>query len=429
MKIKISSLFKAGLYFCLIWDTLLLSMFNFQMGGKRYSIMFVVAFLLTLLLITNQNRINVVGQSIKWPKIYFVLVCIMLLLHMGHAVIFKGVSFGAFAHNAWYYLMCIWAFPIIYILKQDNGTEEFWKIVNFIMFVWYSWLLVEYVAYQNAGIVLSPAILESVRGVRIRNDTIRLEMKVLAHVAIIYNFDKFYNQLEKKDKIKHLVMSLYGIAIMVIVEQTRGYFIAVFGAIAVLIMCYNKKTIKFFVSGLIVLIAVCVIFRTQLLSNFLDVLFSTKESGDTGATGLVRVRGMTEFWNQFINNPLFGYGFQETGDFATTPSGIFYFNDDGFLGIVGQIGVWAFIIYGTMVVRFGYIVSKLFKAKDYKHGTLLLGLYVYMLLTSISLMCYWNTTCLLCPVLWALFEVGYSEFQINSYLSSTGKELCDCESI
>ena len=35
-------------------------------------------------------------------------------------------------------------------------------------------------------------------------------------------------------------------------------------------------------------------------------------------------------------------GFQETGDFATTASGIFYFNDDGFLGIVGQIGVWAF---------------------------------------------------------------------------------------
>lgn len=421
MKIRITSLFKAGLYFCLIWDTLLLSMFNFQMGGKRYSIVFAIAFLLTMLVVTNKNRMMLVGQSIKWPKTYFLLVCIMLLFHMVYAVILNGVSFGAFAHNAWYYLMCIWSFPIIYILKKDNGTEEFWKIVNIIMIIWYSWLLIEYVAYQYAGIVLSPAILES--GVRIRNDAIRLEMKALAHVAIIYNFDKFYNQIDKKHKIWHLLMALYGIAIMVVVEQTRGYFIAVFGAIAVLIMCYNKKTIKFFASALIVLISVSIILRTQLLSNFLDVLFSTKESGATGATGLIRVRGMTAFWNQFINNPLFGYGFQETGDFATTASGIFYFNDNGFLGIVGQIGVWAFIIYGTMVFRFGYIVSKLFKARDYKHGTLLFGLYVYMLLTSISLICYWNTTCLLCPILWALFEVGYSDFKTNSYLNSERKAI------
>jgi O-antigen ligase len=204
-------------------------------------------------------------------------------------------------------------------------------------------------------------------------------------------------------------MVLYGLTMMLVVEQTRGYYIAVFGAIAVLIMCYNKKTIKFFVSGLIILIAVSIALKGQLLSSFLDVLFSTAESGETGATGFVRIRGMTAFWNQFINNPLFGYGFQETGDFATTARGIFYFNDNGFLGIVGQIGIWAFIIYGFMVVRFGYIVRRLFKAKDYEHGTLLLGLYIYMLLTSISLICYWDTTCILCPVLWALFEVGYNE--------------------
>lgn len=411
MKIKITSIFKFGLYFCLIWDTLLLSMFNFQMGGKRYSIMFIIALFLTGLVFTNKNRMALVGQSIRWPRTYFVSVCVMILFHMFYAVVLKGASFGAFSHNALYYLMCIWAFPIIYILKKNNGIEDFWKIINIMMIVWYSWLLMEYVAYQYAGMVLSPAILESVHGVRIRNDTIRLEMKALAHIAIIYNFDRFYNQIDKKHKIWHLVMAIYGITIMVIVEQTRGYYIAVFGAIAVLIMCYNKKTIKFFASGVIILIAVCIALRVQLLNSFLDVLFSTAESGATGATGLVRVRGMTEFWKQFIRNPLFGYGFQETGDYAMTAGGIFYFNDNGFLGIVGQIGVWAFIIYGIMIFRFGYIVRKLFKAKDYKHGTLLLGLYTYLLLTSISLICYWNTTCLLCPMLWALFEVGYNEFQ------------------
>ena len=32
---------------------------------------------------------------------------------------------------------------------------------------------------------------------------------------------------------------------MVVIEQTRGYFIAIFGAIAVLILCYNRNSKKF----------------------------------------------------------------------------------------------------------------------------------------------------------------------------------------
>ena len=70
---------------------------------------------------------------------------------------------------------------------------------------------------------------------------------------------------------------------------------------------------------------------------------------------------MAVFWEAFKRNPLFGLGFQTTGDNAITQSGIFYFNDDGFVGIVGQIGIWAFIIYGMMLLRFTYIVVKLFQ--------------------------------------------------------------------
>lgn len=241
MKIKTVSIFKVAFYFCIIWDTLLLSIFNLQVGDKRYSIMVALALAFTALILTNRNRISVMGQSLKWPKKYLFIVCIMLLVHIVYAVVINGVSLGIFAHNAFYYLMCAWAIPLIYIMKKDDGTEKFWNFINIIMFAWYSWLLLEFVAYQFGGIVLSQAILNSESGIRIRNDTIRLEMKALAHVAIIYNFDKFYNQKERKHRAVHLAMALYGISTMLIVEQTRGYYIAVFGALAILIMCYNKK--------------------------------------------------------------------------------------------------------------------------------------------------------------------------------------------
>ena len=69
-------------------------------------------------------------------------------------------------------------------------------------------------------------------------------------------------------------------------------------------------------------------------------------------------------------------GFQETGDFVNSGLLSYYFNDCGFVGIIGQIGIWAFIIVGIMLFRFGFIVVRMLK-KNSSDGSLLLGLYVF----------------------------------------------------
>ena len=150
-------------------------------------------------------------------------------------------------------------------------------------------------------------------------------MKAIAHIAILYNFDQFYNHGKEAGKKRkyNLLMFLYGLFVMVVIEQTRGYFIAIFGAIAVLILCYNRNSKKFCITFCLVIIGIIILLKTNVIGGFLSSVLDSSESYEKGATGLIRLRGMAVFWEAFKRNPLFGLGFQTTGDNAITQSGIF----------------------------------------------------------------------------------------------------------
>ena len=429
MKIRTSQLYRIVIYFLLAWDTILFSMFNFNPGGKRYSVMVILGILMTCILFFSKK--NTKYESIfKWPKIYALLLVAMLLVHYVYDVIINKIDGSAFMHNACYYAIFFLAFPMILIIEKDE--KNFWKYINILMFLWYTWFLVQYISYQSTGVILAPGLKdlgEGLIGNNIRNGSIRLEMRAVAHITILYNFDKLYNQSKQNRKLRkyNLIMFLYGMFVLIVIEQTRGYYIAIFGAIAGLILCDNRRYKKLLLTFTIGLLAFIILYKMNIISNFLNSVFDSSGSYDKGATGLIRLQGMNMFWKGFKSNPLIGLGFQSNGDYADTGMGIFYFNDDGFVGVVGQIGIWAFILYGLMLVRFIYIVIKLFRLKQYMRATQLLGFWIYLALTSISLICYWNTTCMLCPVLWAIFEVefykGVQEFKYNRMLKEKAIEI------
>lgn len=415
MRIKTSQIYKAIIYFIIAWDTVLLSMFNFDPGGKRYSIMVTVGLIMTIIIIVTKTN-NKYLQLFRWLKIYGLITICMLIVHYIHDVAINQIDIYAFMHNACYYAIFLLGFPMILIMEKDE--KNFWKYINCLMFVWYTWILIQYLAYQSSGTILSPYLNSNgLLGNNLRNGNLRLEIKVFGHLAILYNFDKFYNT-DKWDRKKkyNLIMVLYGLFCLIAVEQTRGYYIAIFASIAVLVLSYNRDINKVLVTSILIIITCIMMWKMNIIGNLFNSLFDSSGAYDKGATGLIRLKGMQMFWNGFIDNPMFALGFQSTGDAVNVGLVMFYFNDNGFLGIIGQIGIWAFVLYGLMLLRFMYIVIKMFKMKQHVSATLLLGLWVYLLLTSISLICYWNSTCMLCPVLWAIFEVKYYKGKINYQL-------------
>lgn len=407
MRIRISTLCKCTIYLLFILD---LNFFMISKTSISDRMFYMVGLsVIWAIYIFHKRQSEVYYDATKWIKRYGIIVMVMLFVHFIYAFIVNGVAKGVFLRSACYYLIFIFAFPLVYVFDYDDGTEKFWKMLNAIVVVWDISLIAQAVIYNSTGTIISPYLLDrGMYGNNIRNNMLRLEMRSMSHIMIIYNFDKCYNQ-EERGKFKYLLLAILGIFTMFYVEKTRGYYIAVLLSIAVLLICYNRKLRKFLFTFLLVIVVIVVLWKTNAIGNLYNSLFN--DNNVTDATGLVRLRGYEIILEKLRHNPLWGFGFQTSGDWFSYNGIITYFNDNGFVGLLGQIGVWAVLVFGFMIVRFGYVIFDLFRKKSFRQATLFLGLYVYLIGTAPSLICYWNTTCLLCPVLWAVIEYEYANFK------------------
>lgn len=401
MKVKTSSLIKIAVYFVLLLDS---NFWLMKVVGRKFQIMVLISFLLLGIIVFTPIKKHIRGKISALNK-YAAVLLAMIIVHAIYAKFHNSVPMDTFINSACYYLIFFLSYSLICAFSIDNGTYKFWRFINVFSVIWYTWLILQFIVYRYSGTIISPYLKEAGLLINnIRNGNLRLEMRVLGHIAIIYNFDQFYNQEDSKHRTKSFLMAIYGIITMFTVEQTRGYMIAILICIIVLLACYNRKSKKFLFTLMIIIVGAILLYRTQYVSSLINSFFE----GDN-ATGYYRLSGMQVFWNQFLRNPLWGYGFQSTGDYIISGLGVRQFNDNGIVGILGQIGIWGIIIYGLMLIRFGRIVIRMFKERDFKRGTFLLSLYVYLLVTSVSLICYWNSTCLLCAISWAVFEYEYNE--------------------
>jgi hypothetical protein len=403
LKIRISKLCEIIIYIVLLLDLNLFMISKVSVASRMLYSIVLSAF---VIIINLSKRKSIVYQNgIKWIRIYYIVVVFMLLAHYLHDSRMNGVSNVMFLRNSYYYLICIFSFALIYVIDINGGTEKLWNNLLAISILWTLILLVQAFVFNKTGRLLLPYLQQ--RGMysnNTRNGMFRIEMRSVAHIMIIYCFDQLYNQRPKK-KVVLLVGLLLGMITMFYVEQTRGYYIAIFLSIFA-VMLYNSKNRKQFIrTSVLMTLGFVVLWRTKAIGKLFQSIFN---GNDSMATGLVRVEGMKMFWQSFLSRPLWGCGFQETGDFVNSGLLSYYFNDCGFVGIIGQIGIWAFIIVGIMLFRFGFIVVRMLK-KNSSDGSLLLGLYVFLVSSSTSLICYWNSTCFL----WAIFEYTYAIFKLE----------------
>lgn len=397
MKIRVSKIIKYFIFllFILDYNFFLLSRFNEADKAKIITIVSLICF--AYILIRYKNSLYI--DSIKWILIYGALVIIMLVAHYIHDVPITGVGFFSFSANASYYTIYILALPLVYVFFKDGGTEKFFEYLNIIVLIWNILIIVQAVLYNFGGIVIDPNL--EFKDNTIRNDSLRLNLRSMSHLMIIYNIDYLYNK--KSKKIKYICLIVIGLFAMFYVEQTRGYYLAIALSAIAIILCFNRSKRKLILTILITTLVAVVVWKTNIIPNFYNSLFVGNNQMATGENRVMEYNAV----GMVLKKSLFwGAGFQPTGDSFILSGVSVYFNDIGIVGLIGQIGLWAIAIYGLFLSRLIFIVVKLFKKKS-EEASLLLGILVFVIATSISLICYWETTCLLCPVVWAIFEYKY----------------------
>lgn len=340
----------------------------------------------------------------------------MLATAVYSIIAYPSQSFFQMLISMRYYLYFYLAYGLLVTLDA-YGIDGFMRRLNLTAVIWYVLMILQSAVYSQTGRLILNYFSEDNVNVRVG---IRIAMFVAGHVTMLYNYcvvlGYFKSSIKKPIALVSLGLGLYA---LIIVEQTRAHIIATLGAMLIMLLVGGGRKRMIFKRLCILAAAYAVIVASGYMTSMIGSIFGTAETEIYGHYGQVRrFDEMAYYWRCFLENPFCGIGFATYGNAYDTvvrgPALEFFMNDVGFVGIVGQIGIFAFILYGWLIARFTKIVINMKKC-GYEYSPLFVGLYAYILLTSVSLIMFWSTTALLFPLSLAMFEYGYYHSRITYY--------------
>lgn len=317
-------------------------------------------------------------------------------------------------HLFWY----AQAFLYYYLFTKDGSENKVIKIFNIICTVWYIILILQYISGNSTGRFLFDFASIYPHKVLYRNGSIRANMFSLPNLMIIYNFYQLYSEkkLLNKRAVTAAVRFLLGIFCLLFVQQTRGYTLAVFAALAVITLFLNENSNKKLRSAIIIALVVVYAASTGVVTDF----FSTfNESSDMGGSTTYRLLAIEYYWHKFLDNPIFGgVGFAAEEFYyglVHSASGRCYIDDVGIFGSLAMYGLLIIVLYFIPLVRIIIITFHL-RTTNHNQFVLLLSIVAFMLLTTGSLIMINKERMFTLPLIMALAE--YFETQRVQKLKS-----------
>lgn len=409
MKVKYSQIVSGLLYLAMLLDLGFLYVVNLPPIIKQYRFVWISLIGVVTALIVLSKFGDLVGEHLKFINKYTMLLLISLFIISVYSYFKYPIqSIIDMVLSMQYYLVYFLVYAFIFMFSK-KGIEGFMLSIHRIVILWEILLILNSAYYTATGNQILYYFSDDNVSVRVG---IRIALYVLAHVLLIYDFEKIINNqkglISNKLAVVNLILGTY---CLLIVEQTRGHFLAIFAAwFAILILNSKKKSTVMLRVILLVTAYILLVKSGYLQSIFSSLTGASEIYGDYGQQA--RISSMNYFWNCFLSNPLCGIGFVRYGGAYNTivrgASGSFFANDVGIFGIIGNIGIFAFIIYGVLLMRYAYDLIVMFKYKS-RFRFFSCGLLTYIIFTTPSLIMFWSTTCLLFPLSMAVFEYGIKD--------------------
>lgn len=318
---------------------------------------------------------------------------------------------SSFITSCSYYVVLL-CFPILLSMKDDEDTDRIFSLINTFTLIMYLLVIAQSFLYDNQGIIILKYLND---GVSLRNDRIRMDILPFGNIMLIYNF---YIVIYKKEerRIIHLLNLVLGLFALFYIEQTRAMIVIIMACFAFFLLAENTTLSKIVKNILLVGIVVTVVINTGWLDNFLSTFSSSHYSSEYSGSSIARDYATAYYMSVFTSNPLFGFGFTSSESVIRGTRGIAYVDDVGIWGQMAKLGVFAFIIYIPILIRFGQIALYM---RKHTGSNLYIALFFYILMSSLTLMVLDNQRIMLLPFLIAIFEFAYRKEKANNSLKFT----------
>lgn len=307
-------------------------------------------------------------------------------------------------------LLILIAYALIDIYIKEDKIEKILDLVVTIVFV--SVLL----TFLNSIYVnITGGSLLNISTDIIRNGRHRLNTPTLNGFMIIYSFYRIImsNMENKKMFIGYFIV---GMITLFYTDMTRMMEISIIVSILAMILIkknLNKKQMLLFI------LLICMLLIISQTSFFSGVLESFSISGEQGGSTSARLNAMLYFKQFTDKNFWLGMGMVRPyrPDLYYTyfgPVGSYNCLDDiGIFGLFYYYGFLGLLIYILFLIRIVYIIIRLFNDKKDSYFTLILGLYIFVLSTSTSLIITNAQRAMYIPIIVSISEFAWFKVRIR----------------
>lgn len=354
-----------------------------------------------------------IKEDRKFLFYYLAIVIVFLLVQFVYT--FRSYSDQTvikYIQSAYAFFWILLSFPLFYLFQKEQDIEDVLDLITFTTVISLAIMIITARAYNLSERTIFNV--DQYRKYLMRNGRLRIwDLSSLEGLVVIW---LFYNILYTKKKlVRNLLAIVVIFSALLYVEQTRSMQLYLILVMAFMYITKAAKGVSSAVSKICVVLGTIVyIVATGWIDSIIQS-FST--TGLYASSTIIRLDEVVYSLQLFKDHIINGTGLvlSSTRDiyFSYTGAGKLGYTDIGIIGLLAQVGLWAIVIYILPICRFGYILLKLKKGGGHKYFPFLLGVFIFLVITSATLLVINSQRAYMWPFCIAIFEFVYYQYKEN----------------
>lgn len=335
----------------------------------------VVASLLAFFIYLCKNNFIVSGNRLKLLRYVLFVLIYIFIIEAVFSIAYKQYLFYEFIADSYRYTASLLLLPLVEVLLNDSLRKRFERIMKIIAItqIMISFISLAILLFWGVNITTK---VTSFRGDGFFNMSI-LMGNTLIILAIIISFFECMNesvfQKGRKEFCCNLFIIISGILYAVLVVKTRTLIIALVISLVSMVFFRKKFTKKIFILRIVILIALFGALEYVSSNGIVDRIFNLTE-GVYASSNTGHLNAIIDCYEYFKKNWLLGAGINL--DWPVS------YCDSGFVGLLANLGIGGSVIFLNPLL---YGVKTLWSNRGKVYGTLALGLLIFSILTSFTL--------------------------------------------
>lgn len=348
----------------------------------------------------RRKKIKYNMRRVKWYL--FITVLFLVCQCVYTQITYREQTTSAFFSLGINYVWIILVWPIMYLFSTSVEAEHFFDTIKRVVVIAMIIMFCHAFFYNSFSIEIFSISFYKPYGSR--NGRLRIwDLSSFEGFAVIW---AFFEILRRKRVLANIIYIVIILGTMIYVEQARMMLICIILAVASMYISNSGK------QGYSLLLKIVLIISTVSVFLFGDIIGRLFESfsltGNYAGSTRIRLAEWSYALELYFAHPINGMGliFNDVRDqyINYRASSHFAYSDIGIIGLLAQIGSWTYIIYCVPICRFLYITIRE-KSKSVYY-VFMLGLIIYLLATSGSILVLNNVRCMLWPICFCTFLIG-----------------------